>query len=158
MATKDVGNTVVETPTASVNDQSSDSEFDALFEDITEEFGAGEEAYGDDYTALNAALVGTEFEVQSTESAGVGRLYQIADGTVAESGTADEAELFGFIKRRFEKRARQAMSALIRKVKSARKYAKCIPALLKVIAAVKAGSWGTAIREALATWRCIRNA
>ena len=140
MATKDVGNTVVETPTASVNDQSSDSEFDALFEDITEEFGAGEEAYGDDYTALNAAL------------------YEIADGTVAESGTADEAELFGFIKRRFEKRARQAMKALIRKVKSARKYAKCIPALLKVIAAVKAGRWGTAIREALATWRCIRNA
>lgn len=158
MAKKDVGNTPGTVSDEPVLDPTGDEELDALFDDIAEEFGVVEEASDGDYTALNAALVGTEFEVPSSESAGVGRLYDIADGVAAESGSADEAEVFGFIRRRFKKRAMQAMRALIRKVRSARKYAKCIPALLKVIAAVKAGRWGTAIKEALATWRCIRRA
>lgn len=158
MAKKDVGNTPMDVVEEPVISDTGDMEFDALFDDIAEEFGAVEEADGGDYDALKAALVGTEFEIPTTESAGAARLFDIADGMVAESGSADEAEVFGFIKRRFKKRALQAMRALIRKVRSARKYAKCIPQLLKVIAAVKSGRWGTAIKEALATWRCIRRA
>ncbi|GFE49033.1 hypothetical protein So717_07860 [Roseobacter cerasinus] len=158
MAKKDVGNTPSDAIDEPMVDDTGDMEFDALFDDISEEFGVVAEADSGGYDALNAALVGTEFEAPATESGGTARLFDIADGAVTESGAADEAEVFGFIKRRFKKRALQAMRALIRKVRSARKYAKCIPQLLKVIAAVKAKRWGTAIKEALATWRCIRRA
>lgn len=134
-----------------------DAEFDALFEEIAEEFGESPEALGDEYDELNAAIAGTDLDVPAPETADMSRLYEIADGTLTESGT-ETPELFDFIKRRFRKRAEQAARALIRKVKSAARYAKCIPAVLKVVAAVKAGKWGTAIREALAAWRCIRKA
>ena len=158
MAKKDVGNTPGTAIDEPMVDDTGDMELDALFDDVAEEFGIVEEADSGGYDALNAALVGTEFEVPATESSRTARLFDIADGMVAESGGVDEAEVFGFIKRRFKNRALQLMRVLIREVRSARKYAKCIPQLLKVIAAVKAKRWGTAIKEALATWRCIRRA
>jgi len=100
--------------------------------------------------------VETEFEALDREFAELAEDFGV-DRVMPESSSGMGPAEFGFIKNIFKRRAKGALKKLLKVVRGSAKYASCIPAVLKVVAAVKSGRWGTAIKEAVRAWRCIRS-
>lgn len=152
MDTEDMGNKATKTAGGPAELLELDREFAELMED----FDLEESADSDDLADLDAMIKGTEFEDTATESAPSLSLLDIADqagtGTIAESQAEFATAIGGFVRRRVSRLLRK----LLRLVRKSKKYAGCIPAVAKAVAAFKAGKWGTALRLALAAYRCIR--
>lgn len=145
------------------------AELEAEFSIIESDFGELSSDGDDDLDSselrqFEAALAGTAFEAEALESSADGELslYQIADGMTPNGGEEGWlGDAWNKVKRpiiNFAKRkAKKLIASLTSLVRRFAKYRKCIPAVQKAVAAYQAGSYGSAIKNAYAAFRCIRS-
>ena len=157
MDMEDVGNNEpVGTTGSAISIDAEMAELDREFAEAAEEFGLDETIGSSEFAELDAALEGTELALDDTETADPRSIaLAIADGWQPGSG-GSQAE-FGFIGNIIKNKAKKLIKKLVAFVRKSRKYAVCIPAVTKAVAAFKAGKWGTALKAAYAAYRCIKS-
>ncbi|MFV0303204.1 MAG: hypothetical protein ACK5IP_20430 [Paracoccus sp. (in: a-proteobacteria)] len=132
------------------------ADLDREFADLIADFDLDDGGDTPEMGALDAAIAGTEFASAGAERGSVS-LLDIADGVMPESMSESQAEIFGKIGGIFKRRASRLIKKLIGIVRSAAKYKSCVPLVTAAVVAFKAGKWGTALRQALSAYRCIKS-
>lgn len=138
-------------------------EIEAEFQELAEVFGdmgldEDAEAASDEFSELNAAILGTEFETSDAESSAGLTFIQFADAHLSDLAE-QESELpeiwtpWGWLKRK----AKRIVKRLVRLVKKYKKYAPCVPLVTAAVVAIKAGKWGTALKTGYSAMKCIRS-
>lgn len=129
------------------------ADLDQEFAEMAGFFDLDAEDDGAGLDELEAALVGSGLEDGGSES-GALTLLDFADGNF---GAESMPEFWNPIKNWIEKKAKRLVKKVVAKVRKYSKYRSCLPTVLKAIAAIKAGKWGSAIKHAYAAYRCMKS-
>ena len=153
-----------------------DAEFAAIQEELDElESFVGPLGLDDDdeetsseTSELDQALAGSEFATDTAESTGELSFIELADGDDDDDDGDDQQEGFRSIVRRVRRRSRglqrwvakqltrKTIKWVLKYIRKAAKYRKCIPSISAALRAFKRKKYGTALKQAYRAAKCIR--
>ena len=133
-------------------------EFVAEFEQLESDFGielTGRLGAAAEHDILDDAISGTVFAAPSAETGGTLSLLDIADGNTG--GQEGFFDIFNPVVNALKKRAQKIIAKIVKLVRKAAKFAPCVPLVAKAVRSFAAKKYGTALKEALAAFSCIRS-
>ncbi|WP_373028517.1 hypothetical protein [Sulfitobacter sp.] len=134
------------------------AEIMAEFEQLESDFGielTGRLGAAAEHDILDDAISGTVFAAPSAETGGTLSLLDIADGNTG--GQEGFFDIFNPVVNALKKRAQKIIAKIVKLVRKAAKFAPCVPLVAKAVRSFAAKKYGTALKEALAAFSCIRS-